>query len=80
MKQRRRRLNWVRATRDPGVAAAYERSAQASADWHRALLEALRFHLDSPLVTPFPAASSEPIQHPLPFDDLAPLRHPRPAV
>lgn len=50
MKRRQRRLNWVRVTRDPGVAEAYERSAEASADWNLALVEALRTHLDGSLL------------------------------
>jgi hypothetical protein len=35
-------LNWVRVTRDPGVAESYERRTQAGAEWTLALLDVLR--------------------------------------
>ncbi|HZS02488.1 MAG TPA: hypothetical protein VFE37_27480 [Chloroflexota bacterium] len=46
MKPHRRRLNWVRVTRDPAVAEAHERSAEASDAWTLALIEALRSQPD----------------------------------
>ena len=75
MKRRQRRLNWVRVTRDPGVADAYERSAEASADWNLALVEALRTHLDASLPLPlsWPDTSLAPRQLALPLGDEQPL-------
>ena len=73
--KRRRRLNWVRVTRDPAVAEAHERDARASAEWHLALLEAFRHHFDpsAPAPSLFPATSSPPLgkshQYALPFAD-----------
>jgi hypothetical protein len=68
MRQRRRRLNWVRVTRDPAVAAAHERSVEASAEWTRALVEALRTHLGTPYPIPQPPPPSDkPVQYALPF-------------
>jgi hypothetical protein len=73
--KRRRRLNWVRVTRDPPVAADHERDARASAEWHLALLEAFRHHFDpsAPSSSPFPGASAsppgQPRQYALPFAD-----------
>ena len=71
MKRRQRRLNWVRVTRDPGVAEAYERSAEASAEWNLALVEALRTHLDASLPLPlaWPETSLAPRQLALPLGD-----------
>jgi hypothetical protein len=76
MTRSRRRLNWVRVTRDPGVAAAHERSARASADWHLALLEAFRPHPGSTASSPipFPTVSPPPprvLQYRLPFAEDA---------
>ena len=71
--KRRRRLNWVRVTRDPAVAAAHERDARASAEWHLALLEAFRHHFEpsAPLSSSFPDTSAsppvQPRQYALPF-------------
>jgi hypothetical protein len=75
MKRRQRRLNWVRVTRDPGVADAYERSAEASADWDLALVEALRTHLDAslPPSLPWPETSLAPRQLALPLGDEQPF-------
>jgi hypothetical protein len=78
MTRPRRRLNWVRVTRDPGVAAAHERSAQASAEWHLALLGALRPHPGTLAPNPFPFPSITPntpriFQYRLPFvEDATP--------
>ena len=68
MNRPRRRLNWVRVTRDPGVALAHERSVTASAEWTRALAEALRSHLDSPLPSPPEPPPGKAVQHALPLD------------
>src|SRR3954447_15662252 len=78
MKRRQRRPNWVRVTRDPGVAGAYERSAEASADWDLALVEALRTHLDASLPLPlsWPAPSLAPRQLALPLGDEPALPSP----
>ena len=70
MKPRRRRLNWVRVTRDPAVAEAHERSVAASAEWTRALVEALRSHLDDSLPTPLAPPADKPVQYALPFDEV----------
>lgn len=69
MKCRRRRLNWVRVTRDPAVAAAHERSAAASAEWSRALVQALRTHPGDNLYLPQPPLPDKPVQYALPFGD-----------
>ena len=66
MNHRRRRLNWVRVTRDPGVAAAYERSAQASAEWTQALVAAWR---GARAQSARPAAATPP----MPYQPALPL-------
>ncbi|HEY7066968.1 MAG TPA: hypothetical protein VII06_36220 [Chloroflexota bacterium] len=66
MKHPRRRLNWVRVTRDPAVAAAHERSVEASANWTQALIAALRRPAEesaAPIVFP----NGKLIQAKLPF-------------
>jgi len=70
--KRRRRLNWVRVTRDPAVAAAHERSVAASAEWSRALVEALRAHVGEPSPAPLPPPRGTPFQPALPLGDEQP--------
>jgi hypothetical protein len=71
MKRQWHRLNWVRVTRDPAVAAAYEQSAEASAAWTEALRQALRGPADAAPI-PFPAVPAKSVQCPLPLGDNAP--------
>jgi hypothetical protein len=68
MKPHRRRLNWVRVTRDPAVAEAHERSVDASAAWTLALIEALRTQPDFPPPILLGRPSSKPVQPTLPFE------------
>jgi hypothetical protein len=67
--KRRRRLNWVRVTRDPAVAAAHERNTATSAEWTQALVAALRVHLDTPLPTLLLPPPGKPHQLLLPLGD-----------
>jgi hypothetical protein len=66
MRRHQRRLNWVRDTRDPAVAEAYDRSAEASAAWSLALAQVLRGHGDDDLPSEAPRV---PIQLVLPLGE-----------
>jgi hypothetical protein len=68
MNRPRRRPNWVRVTRDPAVAAAYEESASAGAEWTRALAEALRAQPNLPPPISITRRPGHPEQHALPFE------------
>jgi hypothetical protein len=70
MKRPRRRLNWVRVTRDPGVALAYEQRTQAGAEWTLALLAALRGSYERPGGLPG-VAPPQPTQLALPLAEVA---------
>ena len=61
-----------------GRGRAYERSAEASAEWNLALVEALRTHLDASLPLPlsWPETSLAPRQLALPLGDEQPLPSP----